>query len=101
MFDLELRNHPAVQRHPLDRSKPLIDNDGDPVPLLPDHRAIYFERRLIAYVVPSGAISFIIPASKLGRPLMDAAAELVGQEFKEVPSVNAVSDLIEGSDGDE
>lgn len=91
-FELTLTDHPAIARHPIRKNEQLMDENGKPVPLLPDQKAIRMAGVMIGYVLPGNKISLIRPASQLTAPVVKAIEELVAAESgKEVAQVKAVS----------
>lgn len=84
-MNLEICNHPAQARHPA-TGKPLFD-DGVPVPLFPNQRAIKLDGYVIAYVSPTLDVFFLGPIEKVGQAVVDAATELVQRELGEPGSV--------------
>ncbi len=83
--------HPAQARHPISNA-PLFDDDGKPVPLLTDHRAIRLDDFVIGYASKHG-ITFIVPINKVPDWVYKTAVDLVSKEFGEVPNVSAVEEL--------
>lgn len=80
-YNLELTDHPARARHPT------TGESMPSVPLLPDHKSIRLDGRVIAYVNPAGAVSFIVSRSKLG--------EVIYQEALALANVTDANDLLE------
>lgn len=90
-FELTLGPHPAVARCPIEPSKQLKDDKGNPVPLLEDHKSIRMKGVLVGYVLPGNKISLIRPESQLTKPVVAAIKELVAKELgAEVKSTHAV-----------
>lgn len=104
-MNFKLKNHPAQARH-FRTKKPLTDETGNPVPLFPEQRALYFDDFLIAYVIP-GADScktlFIVPESNLTKAVCDAAKEFVSNTFQPVGHSHALDQIesLEAGDDDE
>ena len=46
---ITFRNHPSQRRHPIKKDEPLLDDDGQPVPLFPELRAIYLDDVMCGY----------------------------------------------------
>lgn len=90
-FDFKLDNHPAVRRHPINKKEVLLNVQGNPTPLLPDHRCIRLAGTMIGYVFPNGKLTFLVPEETLGKDLIKAAVEFVKVEFKPVTQVQAVA----------
>lgn len=88
---VELTQHPAQARHPVTNA-PLFDDDGQPVPLLPNQRAIRLDNFVIGYASKHG-VNFIIPKSKLPDWVYNTAVELVENEFGNVPKVTTVLEI--------
>ena len=96
---VELTQHPAQARHPISNA-PLFDDDGNPVGLLPDHRAIRLDDLVIGYASRHG-INFIVPKSKLPDWVYNTAVDLVEKEFGDVPNVSAVVEVETPTEGEE
>jgi len=96
---VELTQHPAQARHPISNA-PLFDDDGKPVALLPDHRAIRLDKLVIGYASRHG-INFIVPKSKLPDWVYNTAVDLVEKEFGDVPNVSAVVEVETPTEGEE
>ena len=96
---VELTQHPAQARHPISNA-PLFDDDGKPVALLPDPRAIRLDYFVIGYASRHG-INFIVPKSKLPDWVYNTAVDLVEKEFGAVPNVSAVVEVETLTEGEE
>ena len=96
---VELTQHPAQARHPISNA-PLFDDDGKPVALLADHRAIRLDNFVIGYASKHG-INFIVPKSKLPDWVYNTAVDLVEKEFGNVPNVSAVVEVETPTEGEE
>lgn len=83
----DLRNHPAQARHPR-TDEPLFDDDGNPVPLISDQRAIYMDGVLIGYCSskPGGPVSLIY---RMPDAVNDAVKRFVENEIGTVKKVCA------------
>lgn len=81
--------------------EPLFDNDGKPVPLFPDQRAITFEGRYVGYVNAKGDIAFIVPETQLTAPVVAEARALVAKEFQAGGKCHIVPDVVEPEEDDE
>lgn len=96
MYKLEICNHPAQARHPLNK-KPLFKDDK-PVPLFPKERCIKLDGTIIAYVNEHRKVMFLFPPSKLGT-IQDEAIKLVrdqlGDPEKVVPMTEPPVELEE------
>lgn len=96
-MDFELKNHPAQARH-FKTGEPLWDDLGNPVPLFPEQRALYFDGFLIAYIVPDGdgcKTLFIVPEERLTKAVVDAAIEYVNAEWLTVGVVHCIAEPVE------
>ena len=73
---IELRNHPAQARHPVN-NRPLVDQQGNPVPLILDQHGIYLEDVLLGYCgkEPDRPISLIVPVDETVRDEVFAHVE--------------------------
>lgn len=103
-MQFEIKPHPAVADHPFERGKKLHDAKGNPVPLFPDQRALYFDGWLIAYIVPSGdgcKTLFIKPESVLSKTVIDAAREFVAENYQPISGGHVIADPVETPDEDE
>ncbi len=80
---MELRNHPAQAQF---KGKPLVDENGDPVPLFPDQRSVYVDGQCLAYCdsKPGGGIRF---TEHVDPPVADAVEQYVRQHIGEVAAV--------------
>lgn len=80
---IELKNHPAQAQF---KGKPLVDENGDPVPLFPNEHGVYVDGQCLAYCdkQPGGGIRFTehVPA-----PVAEAVEEYVRQHVGEVAAV--------------
>ena len=98
---LTIGKHPAQARHPV-TNKPLFDNVGDFMPLLPDWRGVYLDGFCIGYVGPTGNIQFTMPINKIGQAVVDEALILVESEFVQVGKVAAPKEIpIDPEDDDD
>ena len=96
---VELTQHPAQARHPVSNA-PLFDDDGKPVALLADHRAIRLDKLVIGYASRHG-INFIVPKSKLPDWVYNTAFDLVEKEFGAVPQVSKIPEVKTPTEGEE
>lgn len=84
----------AIRNHPAQLSiagVPQYDDDGIPVPLFPDQKALTLDGRMIAYISKHG-VSFTICLNRLGPVVHKAALEYVRENYGMVPKVSAVPD---------
>ena len=88
---VELTQHPAQARHPV-TNEPLFDDHGEPVPLLPNMRAIRLDGFVIGYA-SKNAICFTIGKSKLPQTVRDSVTSLAEAEFGTNPKVATVPEF--------
>ncbi len=87
---VELRQHPAQARHPV-TNDPLFDEDGNPRPLLPDQRAVYWDDICIGYASKHG-VAFTIEVSQVPEWLQVEVGDLVEAEFGTCPKMTMLVD---------
>lgn len=77
-INVELRPHPAVAQ--LD-GKPLIADDGTPVPLLPDQRSVWLNGLMVGYcgANPGTPLSFIVGPRRLPPAVREIVATKVAE----------------------
>lgn len=90
---VELRDHIAQARHPV-TNKPLVDDNGKPVPLFPDQRSIWLDGAMVGYVCgpPDFNIGFIVPESKISQFVRNLIAEQVRIELGKSGDVFSVAE---------
>lgn len=91
----ELRNHPAQARHPVTKA-PLFDEDGAPVPLFPEMKAVYLDGFLMGYC-GKGPVNLIRPVDEYVRGKIE---DFVRSELGDVSAVS-MPPVIEEEDEEE
>ena len=84
-MNLELRPHIAQARNPV-TDQPLVDSEGQPVPLFPNQRSIFLDGALIGYVCepPKRGLAFIVRG--VPEQVIEETKKLVALEFGEEPA---------------
>ncbi|MCP4478676.1 MAG: hypothetical protein GY818_11345 [Planctomycetaceae bacterium] len=90
---VELKPHPAQARHPV-TNVPLFDDDGQPRPLLPESRSIWWDGVMVGYCSKHGA-TFTLEVSQVPDWVRDEVEELVSVEFGDCPKVSMLIDTPE------
>jgi len=87
---VELKAHPAQARHPV-TNVALFDGGGNPRPLRPDLRSIWWDGVMVGYASQAGAV-FILEVSDVPDWVRDEVEELVSAEFGECPKISMLID---------
>jgi len=89
---IELRNHPAVARHPR-TNEPLADEHDVPIPLIRDQHGIYLDGYMVGYCATSGA--WVATICKLDQSVIDEIVAHVTAKCGPVKRVNESPALVE------
>lgn len=102
-LNIEVKDHPARASHPITH-EPLLDDNGNPVPLFPEEKSVWLDGSMVAYIgsPPGRALMFITPKERLGAYVVDRIREQVlvqtNHEVKKLVSVPEPQDEPESDD---
>lgn len=91
-YELKIANHPAQARNPL-TNVPLVDENGEPVPLFPKQRSVKFDGVVVAYVSEECNVQII--RHGLGQVIEDEIFALVEKELGPVAKSHVIAKPVE------